>query len=73
MKLIAKFPRDYKQTVQLAISRSRAPLYIWDGHWDSNCYVYLLPGHTNAELEQTIDEFNRLLYLDTKGKYGKLP
>jgi hypothetical protein len=71
MKIIAKFPRDYKQTIQLVISQSRAPLYVFDGQFDPDCYVYLKPGHSNAELALTIGEFNHLLYLVTKGKYGK--
>ena len=72
MKPIGKYPRDYVQTVGLAIIRSHAPLYTMDGHWDENVYVYLKPGHSNAELAKTIGEFMHLLYLGTKGRYGHM-
>ena len=70
MKLVGKYPHDYARTVNLAISQSHAPLCAVP-HWDE-VHVYLKPGHSNVELEQTRGEFEHLLYLGTKGRYGHM-
>ena len=68
MKLVAKYPRDYVQMVGLAISRSHAPLCAVQ-HFDE-IYIYLKPGHSNAELANAWVDFKRHLYLTTDGECG---
>lgn len=71
MKLLATYPMDYVQVVKNAVAYSKSPFFVEDRADHRNCYVYLLPGHTTLERLKAWDEFEHLLYLGTKGKYGR--